>query len=515
MSPCVQTSHREGDGTCGDFHLAVHVEPDKALAAVTSHAGPVIVDFDETLYLRNSTEDFLDCAVPGLFGRLILKALWLLAPWRITGRPTRDAWRVRIIALLFPWIWLRWKARVKALATGEVNARLCSAVARRDDVIVATLGFEPVVRPLLDAMGLAHVKLVACRFGSFADRRMGKLSLLQSQVGRDAVARSLVVTDSQEDIPLLAACAVPLFVVWPQARIVPALSRVYLPFEYLSKVKRPKKRYFVSAVLGDDYVMWILASIALAGAVIPHLVGLLLLLLSFWAIYERGYVDNDLVAARYEKDPVLSDAFYGSHVATPRLAPWIWAMAFGLGGVAVLAWPEPPSGGALASWSAILVGTHFVFHAYNRLDKSARVWMFTALQVLRAFAFVAVVPVTAIGAVGLSALALSRWVGYFVYRAKMSTQWRNLPVHIVRLMLFLVMGFALLIGTGAETVEWWTSAALLLWFLSRAVKDVYATVRSTHTVYAEEDRRGKGGGVVGSVDASTSDAVPTRAKGMS
>jgi len=42
--------------------------PDAALTAIRTHEGPVLVDFDETLYLRNSTEDFIDCARPGLRG---------------------------------------------------------------------------------------------------------------------------------------------------------------------------------------------------------------------------------------------------------------------------------------------------------------------------------------------------------------------------------------------------------------------------------------------------------------
>ena len=37
---------------------------------IAAHRGPVIVDFDETLYLRNSTEDFLDSARPGWLAKI-------------------------------------------------------------------------------------------------------------------------------------------------------------------------------------------------------------------------------------------------------------------------------------------------------------------------------------------------------------------------------------------------------------------------------------------------------------
>jgi hypothetical protein len=78
--------------------------PSEALAAVRTHQGPLLVDVDETLYLRNSTEDFIDCAWPGLLALLLLRVLDVLKPWRLTGGiDTRDTWRVCAISIFFPW----------------------------------------------------------------------------------------------------------------------------------------------------------------------------------------------------------------------------------------------------------------------------------------------------------------------------------------------------------------------------------------------------------------------------
>src|SRR4029077_17634589 len=96
---------------------------------------------------------------------------------------------------------------------------------------------------------------------------------------------------------------------WPQARYRRALGDVYLPGEYISKIKQPGGRYIFRGVLQGDFAFWLLSSIGLSANGAVHVVGLLLLLLSFWAIYERGYVDNDLVASRYEADPKLSATF--------------------------------------------------------------------------------------------------------------------------------------------------------------------------------------------------------------
>ena len=73
--------------------------PAAAIAAVQAHVGPILVDLDETLYLLNTTEDFIDSAKPGVLALILMRGLDILKPWRFTGgETTRDAWRVRAIA---------------------------------------------------------------------------------------------------------------------------------------------------------------------------------------------------------------------------------------------------------------------------------------------------------------------------------------------------------------------------------------------------------------------------------
>ncbi len=79
------------------------VEPEAALEALVNHDGPLLLDLDETAYLRNSTEDFLDTASPGLPALLLLRLLDAIRPWRWTGgEATRDVWRVRLLRDSFP-----------------------------------------------------------------------------------------------------------------------------------------------------------------------------------------------------------------------------------------------------------------------------------------------------------------------------------------------------------------------------------------------------------------------------
>src|SRR5215475_9233740 len=90
------------------------VPEEEVLTLAESYKSTIIVDLDETLYLQNSTTDFIDCATPGIFAVIVLKILDIFSPWRWTGgQRTRDIWRVRLVLALFPWTFARWKRRCR------------------------------------------------------------------------------------------------------------------------------------------------------------------------------------------------------------------------------------------------------------------------------------------------------------------------------------------------------------------------------------------------------------------
>lgn len=447
--------------------------PAAALAALAEHHGPVLLDLDETLYLSNSTEDFIDSASPRLPALLLMRALDLARPWRWSGgETTRDIWRVRLISICLPWTMRRWQARVPELAARWVNAPLMAAlVACKARPIITTIGFVPIVTPLVAALGLPQAPIVAARLDTFADRRTGKLGLTAAALGDGFVGQSLLLTDSAEDLALLDACARPLRTVWPQARFSPALADVYLPGQYLSQVKRPGERYITRGILQEDFAFWVLSSIALAALPVLHVLGLLLLLLSFWAIYERGYVDNDRIAARFEAEPKLSAAFDKSQVATPPWQPWIWACASGAAGVLVLRWPGSARVADGLAWAAVLLATHGWFTLYNRYDKGTRVWLFAGLQFARSAAFVALVPIAPVGAAALGAHVLAKWVPYYVYRL-VGKAWPEAPFHLTRLLFLVVLALMVAFASGLSSLLNGTALALLAWSLYRARQEL-------------------------------------------
>ena len=451
------------------------VSPEAAIGAILAHAGPVLLDLDETLYLGNSTEDFIDSAYPQLPALLLMRLLDALKPWRWTGgEATRDVWRVRLVSFCFPWTERRWKSRVARLATRFTNLRLMSALQTPGTApIITTAGFHSVVAPLVAALGLPQARIVAARLSTFADRRDGKLQLAVSALGNDVVRQALVLTDSAHDLTLLDACARPLRAIWPEARYRHALSGVYLPGQYLMRVKRPGARYIVRGILQEDFAFWILSSVALAPLPWLHIAGLTFLLASFWAIYERGYVDNDLIAARYEADPRLSAAFADAPVATPPWQPWIWALALGATAIVLLRWPAAPAVADFSIWTAVLLATHAWFAVYNRCDKGTRVWLFAGLQFARSAAFIVLVPIGLIGSAALGAHVLARWVPYYVYRLG-GKEWPEAPFHMTRLLFFMVLALLLAISAGWASLLSWTALALLAWNVFRARKDLAA-----------------------------------------
>jgi hypothetical protein len=281
------------------------------------------------------------------------------------------------------------------------------------------------------------------------------------------VGRAAVLTDSRDDDDILDVCAQPLLVKWPQARFIPAQRGTYLPLEYTHRVKRPGLSYVQRSILGDDYALWLLASIAVSVAPIPHAIGLLLLVLSFWTIYELGYVDNDQIGVKFEASPTLTEEFHRVAVATSVPQAWLWALGLGALGVALVEDSFAPSLSSLAGWMAVLFATFGIYLLYNRVDKSTRIWLYAFLQLARAAAFLVIVPITVFGAMALAAHAVSRWFLYFLYRTTGRDWPLDVSANIVRLMIFGMLVVPLAVAVDIDKASVVTIAIVLGWFSFR------------------------------------------------
>ncbi len=422
----------------------------------------MIVDFDETLCLSNSTEAFLGTARPALLAALLLRTLDLLAPWRLVRGAVRDAWRIALVRRLFPGVARRWARQPPSL-----NAPLCRALAGRRWVI-ASNGFAPVIAPVLAAAGLAEIPLIACR--TSADVRAGKLARLHA-AGFEAAEALVITDDPAADAALLAVCAVPLMVTWRDAAFRRAFAGTYIPGDYLVHIKRPGQPGALRQLVTDDLVFWVLgaASGGLAPAFWP---GLALLFISFWAVYEVGYFDNDRCALAREDDPVVASAFGAFEPAGFIPAACLWALVCGAAGIA---WLGAGWGGA-ACWSLCLAALALVFYVFNRLDKASRVWLYPALAGLRSLGYLAILPAGPAGLAAGLAQIFSRFLGYFLYRyirVFSVCAYPALPLRAVQIVLLMIglVAFARHGGWG------WPALAMVLWSVLLARHELAAIAR--------------------------------------
>ena len=449
---------------------------------------PVIVDFDETLLLRNSTEEYLNTLQPKAVGVFFLILLDYLKPWnwlpgQLRGEVSRDWLRVLLGTILFPWTLLVWPWHARKLAQTQQNKTLVEALNNNSnlDILVATDGFKPVVAPILRHIQIAKVELHTCRLwlGGF-DRLLGKFNRLNKTIGADKIANSVVITDSSNDMEVLQAASRPYLIQWPQAKYIQAMTATYSPFLYMLKFKHDPT-YLLRGILMDQWFMLVLATSWLAPKPILHAVALLLLVASFWCIYELGYYENDYVAEHYEKHPKLKETGLVRPTA-PLIQPWIWASLFAIPGLLLLKFATVTdvsladssiSEGALLlapRWIILLVLMRLSYWVFNHIDKRSRVWPYVLLQYSRLPAFAVLTFMSPAGAILLSAQTLTNWVRYIVYRYQ--GKMNEVPHAILRLVVLSFLIAMLAASDGISAILTWQMAAVFGFCMVRSLSSL-------------------------------------------
>ena len=465
----------------------------------------LIVDFDETLFLRNSTHEFVTMARPYLLGALLFKLLEKLHPWTWfasgdAAEQTRDWFHLIAVTVFFPWTWLVWRQKVQEMAEAWTNQPLATALrdlpsGRR---ILSTRGFRPVVMPILEAMGLdfAHVQCCSLIRG-YRDRQQSKEKTLRDIMGEDALSRAAVITDSLSDRGLLQATAMPMLVQWEPAPIQSVTSR-YIPFYYLIRLKHRSFASVFRDIFVDDFLLLLIMFTWVSPMPVWHCLGLLLFFLAFWLVYEMGYMENDQVAARFERDPVLSGDFEELRGKICHVEPWFWAYGLSVGGAVVMEWIQlaqkrvgdgggtgpsaflSEAGQLLLSsetyvfafgWICVLAVMRGLYSVYNYIDKMSRTWVYPFLQGFKSVGFIFVSATTMVGLLAGFTQAASRSVGYFLYRWGRG-DWPGSEKRLVNMLLFPLL--LLLVGYGVSgnplALLNWQAGAVLLLVLARGIR---------------------------------------------
>jgi hypothetical protein len=227
-----------------------HIVPLNSESAILAIANatqdnPIIIDFDETLLLRNSTAEYINSLRPRLLGFILIMLLKVIRPWywlpgSFRGHQTKDWYLVTISTILLPWTLFFWRQKAQKLAEEYSNTEIIEAVNSNTDapVIVASLGFNFIITPILQHIPMRWDSLVGCRFWSGAsERQQGKLLMMQKVLSSSAINSAVLVTDSEDDLDLLQVVKQPCFVLWSAAKYVDPFQDFWLD----ALVKKLKK----------------------------------------------------------------------------------------------------------------------------------------------------------------------------------------------------------------------------------------------------------------------------------
>lgn len=451
---------------------------------------PVILDFDETLFLRNSTEEYLNSIRPRLLGALALAGLQVLKPWRIFGGLNneflyRDLIRVTICTILFPWTLLIWKLKVKHLTKIFTNMPLINTLIKtgKKNIIISSSGFSFIIKPLLSTIDINYNTLSCCLLRNAGmKRRIGKLEVLKRHIGEEVIKNAILVTDSINDKTLLDAVGYSFLIKWPDAKYETALKNVYLPFVYLTYAKHPNGQYFFRRIVLDDIAILVLCMSIISPNIISSIISISIMMLAFWTIYELGYYQNDMVAENFEKKPQLEANYekYRNYVK-PGVA-YAWAVFFTIIGSVAIHWNQMVLSFSTCQlldlsilkicliWLFFLFVVKLTFAFFNIISVDARVYIFPMLQIYKTFGFLLIGTTSMVGGAFMAAQVIQRWIPYIVYRSG-GSRWEQRS-HVQRFMLYLLISLGVMVGaqdfSHLKHYQFWT---LFVWCLLRGAPD--------------------------------------------
>lgn len=459
----------------------------------------VLLDFDETLLRVNSTHAYLDSLRPVIVAYAVDRlVLFIFALFTANQERTvfiyRDWVRVVVLSLVLPWSYPLWRWRNAAhIAENYANHSLIATMRDRSVTLkaVTTFGFGFIIAPVLVRL-LPDAKLVAGSFcAGYRNRRDGKLAMVRRELSGLDLAACVLLTDSQNDRDLLEACGDGYIVDWKDAPINP-YANVYLPFLYTDRVKRPGSGYMVRGVLLQDCFAVILSFAWHLPQPVIGALGILLMQLALWMVYEFGYYDNDLMAMREEggRAPENLKAFQGRMNLLPMIA---WVTSFSAAGVALLLvgigaggtllqafnWPDMLLG--LTIWLSFLTVGLLTFYSYNRAPTEMRIFLYPVLQVVRLAGLSLLVPLSMVGVAILGGFVIGRTFPYVVYRAS-GVRWGRFNRLLV-LMVFLLI--SLLLISAMSPQAWYDAMAIQFsvaaaWLVARSHSELLYLWRLFH-----------------------------------
>ena len=460
----------------------------------------IFVDFDHTVFLSNSTEEFLDCARPRFLAAFALRALGALMPCsagpdRPRGFVWRDPVRVLAILILMPWTLLLFRRNARAIFERDCNRVLMAILTEYGvgRVTIVSFGLDFVIRRLVAGTPLEGAPIISSSLKyPVRIRRDGKASSLMGTVDADP-SRDVFITDSEvDDADALARFRNSFHIRWAAEKNISAHAMEYVPFFYMDKIKRPNLSFFFKIVILDDFALLALCFLIFQPFHWSIWICGLSLFLAFMAAYEIGYVENDRVGLLHEEKPKLSAEFYRYKDYKIEPNAWYWTAGLTLFGVFVLDAEYVlaavarldvntdigPTAGRIiiaAVWFAGIGVTRLLFFAFNHATMLWRIALIFPLHLAKYFAPLLVFSAGWVGIALLFAQIVRTWSKYAIRRSGGDLE--LFPGHLTRLMFFLfLLAIFGSLTTFGEVLGSWQAVVVVVWSVVRGIPEISRTL---------------------------------------
>ncbi|MFH0259606.1 HAD family hydrolase [Vibrio barjaei] len=443
--------------------------PDELKSFLEEHSGSakkVIYDFDNTLFLDNSTNLYFNSIRPRWLVCLIFYFLNIVFDrFKIDRFIWEDYIKTVIGIYLFPLSYFRWKYRTaKYFAKELLNEELLLNESKESrKYIVISFGHKEIIEPLLKHMGIDY-ELICSKvlFNPKNIRKRGKLYYIEPFLNEGDKENCLFVTDSKDDSELLEYFDNSFLLVWRRQTSV-NFHNVYLPLKYTARCKYNVKNILWNQHIGEDFVVLILAF----GLYMPiDLIAILMLFISFFSVYEMGYYENDFSASKNEDNPSLSGK-QKEFINYPIYRAGIsWALVTSFIGVYFLSDKVIQD---YSLWLSILCGLFLTFRIFNNIDVRHRIYLFPFLQIFKTFSYSLFFKLNPVGMILLFSQVMRQTTNYIVYRS--GGEVRKFKRQNHRMLIFVVLLLCSIIASLIHVSDLFSVQffIIMLWLLQRAI----------------------------------------------
>jgi hypothetical protein len=261
---------------------------------------------------------------------------------------------------------------------------------------------------------------------------------------------------------------------------------IYIPLRYTLSAKYPTL-WFIDQLVFVDMLMAIAATSYSTKTLLVHCLCIPFYVLSLMCVYEIGYFDNDMNAAKSEIAPAISDRMH--RFAGYAIEPYSWIVALLLAGAAGLLatqsllltvdmlWIRS------AAWIGVLIGIRVTFYVYNRQKESRRPILYFVLQVLKYCGVLVMFPPTIFGVAITAAQIIAISVVYLTYRMADRHTSESINREKMRLAFACGIGIPLFLAGARTAVDSLMAAALAAaWLLLRLAKPTVKSVLESRAV---------------------------------